>query len=146
MAEHDKLESAKRLREVTDLFYRMIPLPNVDPNLVSGLSVVTSLLFILALGYSPMLAFILIILTLQLDYFDGLIAKKYGRCSEEGYIVDVACDRISEGLMFAPFFVPWFPLFALNTVPTVFGFAKNKHVILPLRHIFLAYYFFSFVL
>ncbi len=145
MVKHNKLKCVGKIREVTDHIFLKIPLPKVNPNIISGLSILTSLIFILTLEYSSILAFIFIIITLLLDWFDGLTAKKYNLCSKEGYIVDVTSDRLSEGIMFVPFFEPWFYLFVLNTILTVFSFTKNKHIIIPLRHIFLIYFFFSFI-
>jgi phosphatidylglycerophosphate synthase len=141
---HDKLKYVRKTREAIDSFL-CLPLPNINPNIISGLSVLTSLFFILALKYSSALAFIFIIITILLDWFDGLIAKKYKKCSEEGYIVDVTSDRLSEGIIFAPFFIPWFYLFVLNNILTIFSFTKNRHIILPIRHVFLIYFLLYFV-
>lgn len=146
MVKHNKLKYVRKIREITDYIFLKLPLPKVNPNIISGLSILTSLLFILSLKYSLILAFVLIISTLLFDWFDGLIAKKYSLCSDEGYIVDVTSDRLSEGIMFIPFFIPWFYLFVLNSILTVFSFAKNKHIIIPLRHIFAIYFFFRFIL
>lgn len=143
MVKNNRLKYVRKIREVTDYILLKMPLPKINPNIISGLSILTSLLFILTLKYSSILAFILIIITLLLDLFDGLIAKKYNSCSEEGYIVDVASDRLSEGIMFINFFIPWFYLFVLNTILTVFSVANDKHIVLPLRHIFLIYFFFT---
>jgi len=75
MVEHGKLKYVRKIRGVTDYFFLKMPLPNINPNIISGLSILTSLLFILTLKYSLVLAFIFIILTLLFDWFDGLIAK-----------------------------------------------------------------------
>jgi len=146
MAEHDKLKWVRRIREATDRAFLKLPLPNIKPNIISGLSILTSMLFILVLKYSLILAFILIIATLLLDWLDGLVAKKRNSCSEEGYMVDVVSDRLSEGIMLIPFFVPWFYLFALNSILTLLSFAKSRHIIIPLRHLFLVYFLFAFFL
>lgn len=85
------------------------------------------------------ITFAFLILTLLLDWLDGLIAKKHNLVSEKGYIVDVAADRLSEAIIFIPFFYPWFYFFTLNMLLTIAGFIKNRHIILPLRAIFAAY-------
>lgn len=125
-----------------------LPLPNVNPNAVSGLSVITSMLTALFVYSGPPLHFLVIfflILTIVLDWFDGLIAKKFQRTTEEGYIVDVTSDRLSEGIIFSVFFFPWFFLFVINCLLTMRSFVKGRHVIIPLRHIFLIYYIFMMI-
>jgi len=139
MAEHGKLCFVKKMRKVTDHVFLKMPLPRVNPNMVSGLSLVTSVFFLLTLN-SAILAFSFLLLTLLLDWFDGLIAKKHNLCSEEGYMVDITADRLSEGIIFSAFLFPWFHLFALNTVLTMLSFSRKKHVIIPLRHIFLVFF------
>jgi hypothetical protein len=51
-------------------------------------------------------------------------------------------DRLSEGIMFSVLFFPWFFLFTINCLLTMRAVVKKKHVIIPLRHIFLVYYAF----
>jgi len=134
---HNKLRLVRKARAMVDHVLLRPPLPRVNPDVLSGLSIITSLVFTLALRYSSVAALVLIIVTLLLDWFDGLIAQKHNLFSEEGYIVDLASDRLSEGIMFIPFFFPWFYLFLVNAILTVFSFTKKKHVILPLRQAFL---------
>ncbi len=138
MGERSKLGFVKKVRGLTDRLFLGLPLPKTNPNRISGLSIVTSVLFILSMS-QPVLALTFLLLTLFLDWFDGLIAKKHGLCCEKGYMVDVTSDRLSEGIIFSVFFFPWFPLFALNTVLTLLSFERKKHIIIPLRHIFFIY-------
>jgi len=86
-----------------------------------------------------------LLLNLGLDWLDGLVARKYHLVSEEGYMVDVAADRLSEGILFVMFMMPWFYLFALNNIMTILSFKEKKHIILPLRQAFLIYFFFRFI-
>ena len=95
-----KSEHVKRLRAIIDSVGLQLPLPRINPSLVSALSVVTSLAFILVLKHSPVLALLLVVMTLLLDWFDGLIAKKRELCSREGYLVDPVADRASEAILF----------------------------------------------
>lgn len=142
---HKKTRLVRRVRAVVDYLFLRLPLPKVNPNVLSGLSIITSLLFVLTLRVSSTVALSFIIITLLLDWFDGLIAKKHNLCSEEGYIVDLVSDRVSEGIMFTPFFVPWFFLFVINSILAVVSFIKRKHIVLPLRHAFLiTFVFFEF--
>ena len=146
MVKHKKLKYVKEFRKIMDYYPLKLPLPRINPNIISGLSIITALLFILSLKYSKFLAFILIIVTLLFDWFDGLIAKKHNLGSEKGYIVDVAADRISEGIMFIPFFVPWFYLFTLNCFLTLFSFIKYKHIIMNLRIVFMVYFLLTYII
>jgi len=134
----------KKLRAMTDYFMLRLPLPKINPNIVSGMSIITSLGFVLSLSLSEnlIISFAFLAATLLLDWLDGLIAKKHNLVSEEGYMVDVVSDRLSEGIIFVPFFVPWFFLFSLNNILAIFSFTRKKHIILPLRHIFIIYFFF----
>ena len=134
------------LRSKVDKVGLALPLPNVNPNAVSGLSILTSMLFVLFLSHFPLVSAVFLIITIMLDWFDGLIAKKFGRVSEEGYIVDVMSDRLSEGIIFSVFFFPWFFLFVLNCLLSMRSVVRKKHIIIPLRHIFLVFYLLSIIL
>ena len=130
----------KKIRKGIDAMGMRLPLPNVHPNTMSGLSVIASMLFLLLTGVSTAIALIFLTAALILDWFDGIIARKFGKTSEEGYIVDVASDRFSEGLMFTAFFYPWFYLFTLNCILAILSVKRKRHFILPLRHVFLVFY------
>ncbi|MBI2579079.1 MAG: CDP-alcohol phosphatidyltransferase family protein [Candidatus Aenigmarchaeota archaeon] len=145
MAKHSKIKPVERARGKIESALLKMPLPNANPNAVSGLSILMSLLFVLVFRYNPPASFAILFLVLALDLLDGLIAKKHYMPTEEGYIVDVASDRLSEGIIFSVFFTPWFYLFALNNILTLWSFSSRKHVILPLRHAFLLYFLPAFV-
>jgi phosphatidylglycerophosphate synthase len=147
MAEDRKFGFLKTLRKYTDRLGFMLPLPGIDPNILSGLSILTSMLFLLSTIFSMHLAFIFLLTTLVLDWFDGLVAKKYGSTSEEGYVVDIASDRFSEGLIFVSpaFFFPWFLFFVINCILAMFSVARKRHIIIPLRHAFLLFYAFLII-
>lgn len=138
MDEH-RIKPAVALKARTDSLLMRLPLPKINPNFVSGLSVISSVFFILALGYSQVLAFAIAVAVLVFDALDGIIARKYRLETDEGYMIDVTSDRLSEGIMFVPFFMPWFFLFAANCFLTLIGFRMKRHIILPLRHIFVIY-------
>jgi hypothetical protein len=139
MAGHVKMGFVRKFRSVTDGLFLKLPLPDVKPSSISGLSVMASVAFALVFRHSPAWAAALLAIIILLDWLDGLVAKKHGRCSEEGYMADVAADRISEGIIFVQAFNPWFILFAINCLLSYASFAKSRHVILPLRHLFFIY-------
>jgi hypothetical protein len=129
----------RALRETSDRLLLRLPLPRINPSYVSGASLVGSLLFLAVLPYSHAAALALLAAVVVLDWLDGITAQKHHLWSREGYAIDLAADRISEGLIFVPFFVPWFYLFVLNALLTLVSVARQKHTILPLRQAFLLY-------
>jgi len=145
VGKHSKLKFVRELRRVTDDFMIRQSLPKWRPHLVSGVSIIACIGFVLSLNHSKGIAFMFLLLNLGLDWLDGLVARKYHLVSEEGYMVDVAADRLSEGILFVMFMMPWFYLFALNNIMTILSFKEKKHIILPLRQAFLIYFFFRFI-
>jgi len=98
------------------------------------------MLFVIFLNISAGVSLILLFITILLDWFDGLTAKKFNRGSEEGYFADLVSDRLSEGIIFSVMFFPFFFLFTANCFLTIWSVVRKRHVILPLRHILLALY------
>lgn len=135
-----------RSRRIFDKLGFLLPLPKINPNIVSGLSVLCSFVFLFLFKTHAVFAMVLLIVILLLDWFDGLIAKKYRLESEEGYICDVAADRFSEGIIFVPFFNPWFFLFVFNNLLSLYSYKYKTHVSLPLRHVFVIYFLVRFVI
>ncbi|MBN1646224.1 CDP-alcohol phosphatidyltransferase family protein [Candidatus Woesearchaeota archaeon] len=131
-----KLNIVKSLRKLIDTPLMAMKLPNVDPDLISVLSV---LLVVVAIMHHSNLWWVFgwVMASLIFDWMDGVIARKHNRATKRGYIVDVYCDRLSEGILFTVFFVPWFYLFILNMILTVIGFKTKVHFNLALRLIFL---------
>jgi len=128
------------IRYFIDNLTKKFPLPKINPNKVSGLSVIFSITFVLTFGYSKIISFLFLFLVIFCDFLDGAISKRYYKKNIEGYIVDVTSDRISEGIIFSFFFFPWFYLFTLNIFLTIWSFLNKKHIILPLRQIFIIYF------
>jgi hypothetical protein len=136
----NKAAVVRALRERADRLLLRLPLPRMNPSYLSGASLVATLLFLAVLRHSSVAALVLLVIIVLLDWLDGITAQKHELCSEQGYMIDLAADRISEGLLFIPFFVPWFYLFVLNTLLTVVSFVRQKHTILSLRQAFLIYF------
>lgn len=131
------------MKGVKSFFDRIVfpfPLPNIDPNILSGLSVLVSMLFVLFLVVSPLISMLFLIAVLVLDLLDGAVARRYGKISKEGELADLASDRLSEGIIFSVFFLPWFYLFVLNCLLSLFSVARGRRIIIPLRHIFVIFY------
>lgn len=147
MRQSNKMDWVLNLRSFIDKYPLMLPLPKIHPNSVSAMSVICSIVFIILVQKSYLVvALIVLLVILLLDWMDGLIAKKFGLQSKEGYICDVTADRLSEGIIFLFFFNPWFFLFTLNTLLTLFSFKRKIHLILPLRHIFTIFFIIKYVI
>ncbi|MFH1367400.1 MAG: CDP-alcohol phosphatidyltransferase family protein [Patescibacteria group bacterium] len=135
-----KFELINKSRKVIDLWILRLPLPNINPSLISFLALPFSLAFILLWDKNKLISLILLMIILILDWLDGLVAKKYGRSSERGWLTDVSTDRFSEGIIFLIFITPWFYLFLLNIFLTYFSYKLKKFsLILPLRQLFFIY-------
>lgn len=135
-----KIGFVQKAREVCDLWLLRLPMPNVNPSVISYLALPFSLAFILLWDKNELISLIFLIIVLIFDWLDGLVAKKYRRASEKGWLIDVATDRFSEGIIFAYFFHPWFYFFLANIILTLISYKVKRHIfILPLRHFFFLY-------
>ncbi len=134
--------SVENLRDFVDDQVRRFDIPKLNPNMVSGGSLVLSLFVPLGFLFYDFLGIFILFLVLCFDYLDGFIAREYGLDSEEGYMVDVVVDRVSEGVIFMVSVFPWFVLFSVNNLLALRSFRKDEHFILPLRHFYLIYMLF----
>ena len=146
MAKRGKLKIVKDMRKGVDDYLIKLPFPKINPDYVSAATILTTILFLVLHSYSPILACLMGVITLLLDWADGTIARKYKMESEHGYIVDLIIDRVSEGIMLVIFFTPWFYIFIINNIMAIWSYKEKKHVVLPLRLIFLGYYFLHFTI
>ena len=110
-----------------------------NKNNISGLSLVCSLVFYLLISKRIMIWCIaVLILVLFLDVLDGSVARVKGQASsEEGWIVDVSVDRMSEALMSLALSRVYILLVISNIGLVFYSYKNKKHVILPLRQLLL---------
>lgn len=142
-----KLRISRYFIKFRGILFSNVYLPKINPNIISFFTVLSSMIFILALNFNTIFSLFLLFFIIILDGLDGEIARRYKiNKKEEGYIIDVTCDRISESLISIPFFFPWFFIFTINLFLTLLSFNKKFHIILPLRHIFLLYFIISHIL
>ena len=118
----------------------------LNKNIISGLSLVCSLLFYLLFSKGMTICSMMaLFLALFLDILDGAVARVKGQASEEGWIVDVSVDRVSESLISLALSRVYILLVIINIGLVFYSYKYKKHVILPLRHllllIFLVYIF-----
>lgn len=108
---------------------------DIEPDNVSRLSVIFSALFLFT--QIPLQQIVIISIVLLLDLYDGLVARKFGKNGKKGLVVDLACDRVSELVIFIR--SPYLLFFVLiNTLLSILKIKKGSHA-LPLRHLYLLY-------
>lgn len=140
-----------KYREYIDRYPLRLPLLKINPNLISFISVIFSLLFLIIwqsnLPQKIPISFTCLIFGAMLDWLDGLTARKYHLASEKGWIVDTTCDRLSEFFILLSFsFFPWFYLLLWNVLFSWISWFVKKQITFPLRLIFLVYFLIKFVL
>lgn len=127
-----------RFRKWLDSFVMEdVPMPNINPDLVSIMSV-----FVLAFGFlyqKDLWIFTFVFLSLILDWLDGVIARKYDRVTRHGYWVDVICDRLGELIIAIYSPLLWLPFFVINLIMTFINTKTKVHLILPIRFAFLIF-------
>jgi phosphatidylglycerophosphate synthase len=121
-------------------------LKQMSANMISGLSLVCSPIAYLLLSERAILASIIaIFLILLLDALDGMVARAKGQTSsEDGWMVDVSVDRISEAVISLALSRVFILLTILNMGLALLSYHYEKHAIIPLRQatlvILIAYY------
>ena len=121
-------------------------LKRVDANMISGLSLVCSPIVYLLISERAIPASIIaLFLVMLLDALDGIVARAKGETSsEDGWMVDVAVDRVSEAVISLALSRIFILFTILNMCLALLSCHYRKHAILPLRHaillILIAYY------
>ncbi len=121
-------------------------LRQVDANMISGLSLAFTPIAYLLLSERAIIASIIaIFLVLLLDALDGIVARaKDQTSSEDGWMVDISVDRISEAIICLALSRVFILLTILNMGLALLSYRYKKHAIIPLRQatllILIAYY------
>lgn len=149
----ERLSFWQPLRTPLERWFEQLPLPNINPDLVSVGSVVLAFAFVVAVSqqmYGVSVVFLL--LHLFLDGADGAIARRFRLrktriARQHGTLMDVFADRLSEAVIFLwpGFFWPWFPLFVLNVALSILSIRFRKSLVLPVRAVFAAVFIVSLV-
>jgi phosphatidylglycerophosphate synthase len=127
------------------LLGRLPFLSRLSPDLLSGVGLLLSLAvyYYLSLG---MIAPSILALSAALlfDVLDGVAARAQGRASEEGWVVDIAVDRVSEALISLALSRLVVLVVAFNVALSLYSFMARRHLIIPVRQVLLlalaAYY------
>lgn len=121
-------------------------LRQVDANMISGLSLVfTPIAYMLLSERAIAASIIAIFLILLLDALDGIVARaKSQTSSEDGWMVDISVDRISEAVISLALSRVFILLTILNMGLALLSYRYKKHAIIPLRQaillVLIAYY------
>lgn len=110
-------------------------LQKVDPDMISGLSLVFSPAAYLLLSERAILSsIIMVFFVLLLDAFDGIVARAKGQTgSKDGWMVDVSVDRISEAIICLALSRVFILLTILNMGLALLSCRYKRHAIIPLR-------------
>lgn len=132
------------LRALTDPLVQALPLPNVNPTIVTFLALPLSVAFSFLWAAHPVAAAACLVGVLLSDGLDGAIARKYGRSSDRGWWIDSLTDRLSEFILFWTFPV-WRLLAVLNLVLLFVGYRIGRNLTVVLRVCFGFWLFVVFV-
>lgn len=115
-------------------------LEKVNPDMISGLSLVFSPVAYLLLADRAIIASIaMVFFVLLLDAFDGIVARAKGQTSssKDGWMVDVSVDRVSEALICLALSRVFILLTIINMGLALVSCNYKKHAIIPLRQVIL---------
>ena len=114
-------------------------LQQLDPDMISGLSLVFSPMAYFLLSEKTIIhSIVAIFLVLLLDALDGIVARAKGQTdSKDGWMVDVAVDRLSEAIICLALSRVFILLTIINLGLALFSCKYKKHAIIPLRQIIL---------
>ena len=107
--------------------------------MISGLSLVLSPIAYLLIAERNILASIIVLFIIMLlDALDGLVARAQGQTSEDGWMVDVSVDRVSEAVICLALSRIFILLTIINIGLALLSCRYKKHAIIPLRQATLA--------
>jgi phosphatidylglycerophosphate synthase len=122
-------------------------LKRVDPDMISGLSLALSPVAYLLLSERAIAASIaMVFLVLLLDALDGIVARAKEQKCKDGWMVDVAVDRVSEAIICLALSRVFIVLTILNLGLALLSCHIKKHAIIPLRQVTLVILIAYFVL
>ncbi len=107
--------------------------------MVSALGLVCSPIVYLLISKRVFIACIVVLFfILVLDVLDGVVARaKNQRSSEEGWMVDVSVDRVSEAVISLALSRVYLSLVVLNMLLSLWSCKSRKQALIPLRHLLL---------
>ena len=131
-----------RFRKWADSFVMDLKLPNINPDIVSYMSV-----FLMVVAFinpkDDLWIFVFVLGAMLLDWLDGVIARMHNRVTRRGYWIDMICDRISEAIIAVYSPLLWLPLFLVNIFLTLLQLKSRVQFVLPIRLTFLIFLIFN---
>ncbi len=105
----------------------------LDPDMISGSSLILSVLVSICLSRRMLIpSFLLLSAVLLLDAVDGVVARRKGLSSENGWIVDVSVDRISEAIISLALSTYFALLVVLNIAISFCNLKERQDFVLPI--------------
>jgi len=141
MEKPNRFWGADELRDGFSVFTSWIPLPNINPSIVSFSALPLSVGFVLLWPAHSGWAVACLVLVFLADMLDGSIAKRYHRASAKGWWIDSLTDRASEFILFCTFGPIWIALATLNLVVTFVSYRLKRNFTLNYRALFAFYLF-----
>ncbi len=135
-----RLAFVKIYRGLYQSWEKYIPIPEVNPSIYQVIGLILS--FGVLVTEIRSVKFLLVLMVIISDWYDGATARKMKIDSESGYMTDVVIDRLSEMIMFYPLIGGWwtnlwFGLAIINVGLSFVSYKIGKHYILPLRFLYL---------
>jgi phosphatidylglycerophosphate synthase len=120
-------------------------LKRVNANMISGVGLAVSPIAYLLIANRAILASVIaLFVVLLLDVLDGAAARAIGQTSEDGWMVDVSIDRVSEAVISLALSRIFILFTIINMGLALLSCHYRKHAIIPLRQAILlaliAYY------
>jgi hypothetical protein len=124
---------------------RFPALKRVNANMVSGLSLACSPIVYLLIADRVILASVItLFVVLLLDVVDGTVARATGQTCEDGWMVDVSVDRVSEAVISLALSRIFILFTIINMGLALLSCHYRKHAIIPFRQsillLLIAYY------
>ncbi|MBL7168888.1 CDP-alcohol phosphatidyltransferase family protein [Candidatus Bathyarchaeota archaeon] len=145
--EPERLGPAAAVKRWFDRLLGRLPfLAELNPDQLSGLGLLLSLAVYYFLSREMIGASILVLFAaLFLDVLDGVVARAQGKASEEGWVVDIAVDRVSEALISLALSRLVVLAVVFNVALSLYSYMSRRHLIIPIRQVLLlalaVYYF-----
>lgn len=136
------------LRAPFERWFASLPLPQVNPDVVSGICLLLAFLFVAAVYQGGNdVAWVFLAAHLFLCGIADALARQWRAAHDRDDLLhaqrlDLFVDRASELLLFsaAAFLWPWLFLFVVNTFLTLLSMLRHRSYILPLRLAFFVYF------
>lgn len=132
----------KIYRKFLDKIEERIFLPFKNPNVYQVSSILLSSLFLLnpQIVYAMSLLFVILVLnTLEIS-----AAQRFNKNNKQNWMIDITCDRLSEGLIFAPILDTiagkvFFAFYLVNIVTSLYSIRYRIQTTFSLRLFYLIF-------